>query len=203
MTHERETNNPKAEAGSSPRVGQTRAKWLYGARSARFTTRVQLGRGGVHKISVDVTAEQLQEAARTLRERPDCAAFAYHGGIRRGKRGWQTVPVHVPRAMLIGIGIADALDGAVDATDAALRFGHWESLSTPRPCSSCREALDAHAARVDAARAQLVRAWTGELGVPPETLERLLSEFGNLPGWAVHAGPGDPAGAQVETAADG
>jgi hypothetical protein len=79
------------------------------------------------------------------------------------------------------LGIADALAGAIDADDAGHRFYHWESPSTPRPCSSCRETRDADDARVDAARAQLVRTWTLALKVPVETIERLLREFDNLP----------------------
>ena len=179
MTNDEVDRAPKAEAGSAPQLGQTRVEWLYGARSARFTTRVQFGRSGIYKISADATLAQIQEAARRLRESPDCAEFAYDGGIRRGKRGWQAVPVRVPRAVILGI--ADALDGAVDAADAAHRFEHWERPGDPRPCSSCRETLDAHDARVDAERAQLVRAWTAALGCPPETIERLLSEFDDLP----------------------
>jgi hypothetical protein len=127
----------------------------------------------VHHLKAEVSASEIVEAARELRERPDCPTHAFHGGIRRD------VQIPVPRAMLLGI--AAALASAVDADDAGHRFYHWESPSTARPCSSCRETRDADDARVDAARAQFVRVWAAALGVPAETIERLLLEFGNLP----------------------
>ena len=74
-----------------------------------------------------------------------------------------------------------SVSGTIDADDAGHRFYHWESPSVPRPCSSCRETRDADDARIDAARAQLVRTWTPALKVPAETIERLLREFNNLP----------------------
>lgn len=160
-------------------TGRTSVEWLYGARCARFTTHVQFGREGVRKVSVDVTAENLQASAKTLRERPDVAAFAYDGGIRRGRRGWQKIPILVSREVLIGI--ADALDGAADADDAAHCFWHWERPSMQRPCSSCRGALDDQDAAVEAARDRLLDSWVAELGTSPETIERLLREFSDLP----------------------
>lgn len=160
-------------------TGRTSVEWLYGAQCARFTVHVQLGRGGIHKVSVDVTTDGLRKAAKILRERPECTAFPYYGGIRRGQRGWQSVPVHVPRGMLTGI--ADALDGSVDADDAAHRFWHWERPSVQRPCSSCRETLNAHDAAVEAARAHLLEMWSATLSVPTKTIEQLLREFGDLP----------------------
>lgn len=162
----------------STQTGRVRAEWLYGAGCARFSVHVTFGRGGVHRVSVEVRAAQIEDTARTLRETPSIEAYAFKGRITRGK-DWQPVPIPVPRGMLLGI--ADALAGAIDADDAGHRFYHWESPSTPRPCSSCRETRDADDARVDAARAQLVRTWTLALKVPAETIERLLLEFDNLP----------------------
>jgi len=143
-----------------------------------FTARVVIGRSAAQRVSVEVTAAEIDAAARVLRDRPDYLAHSFDGGIRRGK-GWQAVPIVVPRAMLIGI--ADALSGAVDVDDAGHRFYHWESPSSPRPCSDCRETRDADAARAEGAREVLLRKWTGVLGVPAETIEGLLAEFGRLP----------------------
>lgn len=171
--------NPlKSTVRHSTQIGQTRVEWLYGAGCVQYTVYAQFGRGGTQKISTDVTTDEIQEAAKTLRENPHAVTFAYQGKIRRGK-GWQAVPIYVPRAVLIGI--ADALAGAIDADDAAHRFHHWENPGTTRPCSSCRETRDADDFRVDGARAQLVCAWTAALGVPAETVERLLLEFSRLP----------------------
>jgi hypothetical protein len=156
-----------------------RAEWLYGARCAQFSTSVTFGRSGVHHVKAEARASEVAEAARELRDKPDCQAHAFHGGIRRGRGGWHDVQIPVPRAMLLGI--ADALAGAIDDDDAGHCFYHWESPSTPRPCSSCRATRDAADARVDAARSQLVCTWSAALGVPAETVERLLLEFDILP----------------------
>ncbi len=162
----------------STRTGQVRAEWLYGAGCARFSVSVMFGHGGIHRVSAEVRAAQIEDTARTLRETPSVEVHAFEGRIARGN-GWQPLPIPVPRGMLLGI--ADALAGAIDADDAGHRFYHWESPSMPRPCSSCRATRDANDARVDAARAQLVRTWTLALKVPAETIERLLREFDNLP----------------------
>src|ERR1700751_5239193 len=160
------------------RVGPTRVKWLYGAGCARFSVNVQFGRSGTRRIDVDVIADQIHEAAMKLRERPDEATFIYEVGIQRG-RGPQHVSIHVPRAMMLGI--AAALEGAVDIDDAGHRFYHWERPGIPKPCSTCYETLEANDASVEAARNRFMLTWTTELGVTSETIERLLSDFGSLP----------------------
>ena len=119
----------------SAQTGQVGVEGLYGAKRAQFRTSVTFGRSGVHHVKAEASTSEIAEAARELRERPDCPTHALHGGIRRGRGGWQQIPV--PRAMLLGI--ADALAGVIDDDDAGHRFYHWESPSTPRPCSSCRE----------------------------------------------------------------
>ena len=139
----------------SAQTGQVGVEGLYGAKRAQFRTSVTFGRSGVHHVKAEASTSEIAEAARELRERPDCPTHALHGGIRRGRGGWQQIPV--PRAMLLGI--ADALAGVIDDDDAGHRFYHWESPSTPRPCSSCRETRGADDARVEAARARFMLAW--------------------------------------------
>ncbi len=173
------TKKTALKTNSPTQTGQVRVEWLYGAGCAQFITLITFGRSVVHRVKAKVRAPEIAEAARGLLERPDCLMHAFHGGIRRGRGGWHDVQIPVPRSLLLDI--ASALAGAIDDDDAGHRFYHWESPSSPRPCSSCRETRGADDARVDVARAQFILAWAGKLGVGVATIEQLLSEHMALP----------------------
>lgn len=115
------------------------ARWRLNLGDVLFSTCVSFG-SEEHLITIAATAGEIAQAAKVLRERPDCEVHAYQGCIRRPGKRRQHVPVHIPRETMLGI--ADALSGAVDDEDAAHRFYHWEHPDTPRPCGGCRETRD-------------------------------------------------------------
>lgn len=162
-------------------VGPSRAEWLLGPGCVRFSASFLSDRsGGNRRGDVDLDLVAIHAEARRLRESPGSPWISFPEDVQRGK-GQQRIQIRVSREMLLGI--ADALVGAVNAADAGHRFYHWQNPEIPRPCSTCREARDVNSvlARIASARVQLMSSWAATLGVPVETVERLLFEFNALP----------------------
>ncbi len=173
----------KTPGKSSPDAGPdplypTSVRWLYGGRCFCFKASFRFGNGGVHDLRTDVTREELLRDAQALRAHPHQAHHAYLAVIRRG-RSQQAVLIPVPRAMMLGI--ADAIAGAADDDDAGHRFWHWENPGSPRPCSGCRDAMDAEDAKVDQARSVFLARWAQHLSVPLSKIEEMIEEYRGLP----------------------
>ena len=153
-------------------VGPSRAEWLLGPGCVRFSA--------TWGANVDLDRVAIHAEAWRLRENLASPWILLPEDVQHG-RGQQRRQIRVPREILLGI--ADALVGIVNAADAGHRFHHWQNPDTPRPCPTCREARDVNSilARIDSARVQLMSTWAATLGVPVETVERLLFEFNALP----------------------
>ncbi len=163
----------------APSIRWVRTRWLCGAGRLQFSASLQSGSGKTsQRLQVQVSHEELRDAAAALRDDPSAAHREYAVTIPRG-RGQQVVKIPVSRDVLLAI--ADALAGAVDADDAGHRFYHWENPEAVRPCSRCREARDAEDARVDAARLAFLYDWSGKLGIPTSEIAALLAEYHLLP----------------------
>jgi len=156
------------------------AHWLWGAGRLQFQARFRFGKGkgGIHSLTVNVSHAEIALAAARLRAAPDASHYEYDQVVQRG-RGRQIVGIPVPRDVLLGI--ADALAGAVDADDAGHRFWHRDNPDSPRPCSTCRETLDAEGAKVDALRAAFLARHARALQITPERLAAILAEYDRLP----------------------
>ncbi len=169
--------DPGADAGYRV-ISETHPRWLLGSGRCQFRASYRIGMGGVHDLPVDLSPEEVQQAADALRAVPDAARYYLRTWIPRGKaRQW--IQIAVPRAMLIGI--ADAIAGAVDSDDAGHRFWHWSYPDSARPCSGCHETIDRENARATIARAELVERWAFALGTEESQVELLLAQYEALP----------------------
>lgn len=153
-------------------------RWLLGSGCLQFQTSVRFGRGGTHQLAVELTVQEVLQAAASLSRDLAVEFTRFHDVIRRGKNQ-QTVPIDVSRETILGI--ARALEGFVDEDDAGHRFWHWQYPGSPVPCSSCQETLADEDASAEAARLSFLLRWSGTLGATTAQLEGMLSEYQGLP----------------------
>lgn len=155
--------------------------WLNESRRFQLTQRVRFGRSGTHRLRVEVTVSDLLAAAALLRDHVGLASTHEQWGamVLRGRRA-QVVQVRLPRKTLLAI--ADAIaDVADDLDEAGHRFWHYDHPDVVRPCSSCRETLDAEDAFAEKARVDLIGRWADALDVPKTTIETMLAQYAALP----------------------
>jgi hypothetical protein len=139
---------------------------------------VRTGKGELRELAYEPSLEEVAQVAQHLREHPELLVLRVPAALDLGQ-GPQDVGILVAREVLVGL--AGAVEGAVDGQDAGHRFWHWRNPASPRPCADCPETIAAEDAAADQARAAFVTKWSTELGVEPRAVEDLLVDYAQLP----------------------
>lgn len=161
------------------RTSETHFQWLLGGQCFRFYAYASFGKGGTHKVEIQVEADELRAAAAKLRGDLTLASITLgEATIKRG-RGEQKIPITAPREMVLGL--AGSIGTLTHWNEIGHAVWHYENPNSKRPCDQCPETIAAEDAAVDAARHAFVCAWAERLHTSEALISDLLADYAKLP----------------------